>query len=128
MTLANVTDETVADPRIVALMEKVTMVISPDFAKDGYIPDYAPHGCIIEVWMKSGEYYRDQQNRGPWEPTTPPAWDDLMVKFRGCANLVLDARTIEAAAGLLHDLDGLDDITRLTDLIRDPKPELRKAG
>ena len=128
VTLANVTDETVADPRIVALMEKVTMVISPDFAKDGYIPDYAPHGCIIEVWMKSGEYYRDQQNRGPWEPTTPPAWEDLMVKFRGCANLVLDARTIEAAAALLHDLDSLDDITRLTDLIRDPKPELRKAG
>ena len=128
VTLANVTDQTVTDPRIVALMKKVTMVISPDFAKDGYIPDYAPHGCIIEVWMKSGEYVRDQQNRGPWEPTSPPAWADLMVKFRGCADLVLDARTIEAAAGLLHDLDGLDDITRLTDLIRDPKPELRKTG
>jgi 2-methylcitrate dehydratase PrpD len=128
VTLANVTDETVADPRIVELMKKVTMVISPEFAKDGYIPDYAPHGCIIEVWMKSGEYYRDQQNRGPWEPTTPPNWDDLMVKFRGCASMVLDSKSIEATADLLHDLEKIPNVARLTDLVRDPKPEQRKAG
>jgi 2-methylcitrate dehydratase PrpD len=128
VTLANVTDATVADPRIVELMKKVTMVISPDFAKDGYIPDYAPHGCIIEVWMKSGDYYRDQQNRGPWEPMTPPTWDDLMVKFRGCASLVLEAPAIEATAGLLRGLENLQDLSRLTDLVRDPKPALRKAG
>jgi 2-methylcitrate dehydratase PrpD len=128
VTLANVTDETVVDPRVVELMKKVTMVISPEFAKDGYIPDYAPHGCIIEIWMKSGEYYRDQQNRGPWEPTTPPSWSDLMVKFRGCASMILDPKSIEATADLLHDLEKLPNISCLTDLVRDPKPEQRKAG
>ncbi len=128
VTLANVTDETVADARIVDLMQKVTMVISPDFAKDGYLPEYAPHGCIIEIWTKSGEYLRDQQNRGPWEPMTPPTWDDLMVKFRGCASLVLDAPAIESAGDILRRLDALRQVAQLTDLIRNPKLGLRKAG
>jgi hypothetical protein len=73
--------------------------------------------------MKSGEYYCDQQNRGPWEPTTPPSWSDLMVKFRGCASTILDPQTIETTADLLHDLEKLPNVSRLTDLVRDPKPE-----
>ncbi|HUI13544.1 MAG TPA: MmgE/PrpD family protein [Xanthobacteraceae bacterium] len=128
VTLTNVTDAAVADPRIIELMKKVTMVISPDFAKDGYLPDYAPHGCIVEVWTKSGDYFRDQQNRGPWEPLTPPSWSDLMVKFRGCAELVIDPASIEPTADLLHDLEKLEDVAPLTDLIREPRPAMRKAG
>lgn len=55
--------------------------------------------------------------------------DTVGVILGGCtAAPMLDARTIEVAANVLHGLDTLDDITRLTDRIGDPKPGLRKAG
>lgn len=123
VTLANVTEEKVREPRIVALMKKVTMVVSPDFAKHGYIPEHAPHGCRVHIRMKNGEEFVLQENRGPWEPTTPPGWDALFEKYQGCAEAVLDASAIRESADIIRDLENAPDNRRLMDLVRGPAAE-----
>jgi 2-methylcitrate dehydratase PrpD len=123
VTLANVTDEKVSDPQIIALMKKVTMQVSDDFAKYGYLPPHAPHGCRVHIHLKSGQELVQQENRGPWEPTTPPKWEALCEKYRGCAQLVLSDDAITRSMDLLAKLETIPSIHPLIDLIREPNSE-----
>ncbi|MET3794730.1 MmgE/PrpD family protein [Aquamicrobium terrae] len=120
VTLANVTDEKVGDPQVIALMKKVTMQISEDFARHGYLPPHAPHGCRVHVHLKSGLELVQQENRGPWEPTTPPTWEHLSEKYRRCAELVLSDEAIDGSIDLLSRLETVSRIHSLIDLIRQP--------
>lgn len=118
VTLQNVTEERVQDPAIIALMKKVTMVVSQDFAQHGYLPAHAPHGCRIHIYMDDGRELVRQENRGPWEPMTPPDWDALYGKYEGCASLVLDPASVRESADFVCNLDGAADVSPLMQLIQ----------
>ncbi len=118
VVLSSFSDERVRDPKVVDLMRRITVRVSPEFAQYGYMPDHAPHGCIVTIGTRDGARYVRRADRGPWEPPNTPSWEALVEKFRGCAELVLPRDRIEAAAGLVRDLERLDDVRRLMDLVR----------
>lgn len=111
-------EEKIKDPEKRKLMEKVKMVISPELAKFGYNPEQAPYGSTVVMKLKSGEEYTHQVNKGPWEPETPPSWDDVCVKYRGCAELVLKSSQIDDSIGIIHDLEKAQNICHLMDIVR----------
>lgn len=123
VTLASFSDERVRDPELLGLMDKVTMSIRPEYAKDGYNPPYAPYGCVVNVTLKDGRRFSERVDQGPWEPATPPAWDDLVAKFRGSAESVLPETVVDQAVDDIARLEQLEDIGGLMALLRGTRRE-----
>ncbi|MEX2451249.1 MAG: MmgE/PrpD family protein [Rhodospirillales bacterium] len=117
VVIKDVSDESARDPELRRLMERVTMVVSPELAKHGFLPPHAPHGCFATITLKDGSIYEFEQNRGPWEPTTPPDFDALADKFRSCAELVLKDKQIEEAIGIVRHLEDVDNLDRLMEIV-----------
>ncbi len=117
VTLTSFSDDKVKDPGLVALMKKVKMSVWPEYSKHGYNPPHAPYGCLVKITLKNGQQLSRQVDQGPWEPGTPPSWDDLVEKFRSSAELVVPAATVDQIVELVKDLEKLDDISRLMALI-----------
>lgn len=115
--ISSFTDERVRDPQLVALMDRITMMVWPEYAKDGYNPSYAPYGCVVNVKLKDGRAFSERVDQGPWEPGTSPGWDELVAKFRGNAELVLPARAVDQAVDMVSRLETLDDIGALMKLV-----------
>ncbi|MEQ8195433.1 MAG: hypothetical protein RIB59_13185, partial [Rhodospirillales bacterium] len=117
VVIKDVSDESAQDPELRKLMERVTMVVSPELAKHGFLPPHAPHGCHATVTLKDGTVYEYEQNRGPWEPTTPPDFDALADKFRSCAELVIKEKAIEEAVEIVRHLEDVDNLDRLMEIV-----------
>jgi 2-methylcitrate dehydratase PrpD len=94
------------------------MEVSPELAELGYNPEKAPVGCTITVKLKTGEEYSCRLDKGPWEPGTPPSWDELIEKYKSCAELVLTPAKIEASLGIMQNLDRASDLCHLMDIVR----------
>lgn len=117
VTIASFDDARVRDPELTALMQKITMKVWPEYAKDGYNPAYAPYGCIVTVRLQNGREFTERVDQGPWEPGTSPGWDDLAQKFRGNAELVLERPVIDRALEMVANLEALEDIGALMSLL-----------
>lgn len=117
VTLSSFGEERVRDPELTTLMEKITMKIWPEYAKDGYNPSYAPYGCIVNVKLKDGRQFSERVDKGPWEPGTSPSWDDLTEKFRGNAEMVLGKHVVDQAVDLVARLEDMEDISKLMSLL-----------
>jgi 2-methylcitrate dehydratase PrpD len=113
VTVSSFTDERTRDPDIRALIDMITMNIWPEYAKDGYNPSYAPYGCVVNVTLKDGRRYTERVDKGPWEPETPPAWDDVATKFRSNARLVLVESAVEYAIEAVSNLEQMQDVGTL---------------
>jgi len=116
--LSSFSEEKLKDPKMREVMKKVRMVVSPDLAKLGYNPHDAPTGCTTTIKMKKGKRYTRRIDRAPWAPETPPSWEELVGKYRGCAELVLKPQAIEESIQIIRDLEKVDNIFRLMDIVR----------
>ena len=105
VTIADVTDEVVHSPEVAALMRKVRVDVLPEYAAAGYTPPHAPYGCRMEVTLADGTVHAARHDRSGWEPTTPPSWDALAEKFRGCAAPVLSGDAVEACIAIVAKLE-----------------------
>lgn len=111
-------DEKVNDLRVAELMKRIKMTVSPELAALGFNPDIAPFGARVAVRLKDGRELSRRQDKGPWEPETAPSWDELLPKFRSCAERVLDNTHIDDVIGFIAEIESHENITRLMDLIR----------
>lgn len=118
VVISSFSDEKVKDPRIVALMKRVRMAVWPEYAKHGYNPPHAPYGCLVKIRLKDGREFSEQVDKGPWEPATPPSWDDLVEKYRGSAEPVLGRAQCDQSIETVRNLERLDDVSRLMDAVR----------
>lgn len=115
--LADFTHDAVRDPQTVALMKRVEMVVSPEFAALGYNPPEAPSGCIMTMRLKDGAIYTERSEHGPWEPPNIPPWDELLDKFVGASSEVLDATDARRAFAMLQNIDELEGVTDLATIL-----------
>ncbi len=118
VVLTSFSDEKVRDPKILELMEKVTMRVSPELAKLGYSPEIAPYGCTATIRLKSGEEHTCRMDKNPWEPEAPPSWNELIDKYRSCAELVLKPQKIEESIEIITNLEKAESLCRLMDIVR----------
>ena len=118
VTIADVTDEVVHSHEVTALMRKVRVEVLSEYAAAGYTPPHAPYGCRVEITLAGGAVHAAQHDRSGWEPTTPPSWDALAEKFRGCAAPVLSAGAIEACIDIVANLEQAGGIANLMDRVR----------
>ena len=118
VVVKEVNDENAQDTKLRELMGRITMVVSPELAKHGFLPSHAPHGCHITITMKDGSVFNFEQNRGPWEPATTPSFDTLAEKFSSCAELVIDKHHIDEAIDFCRNLENQDNIIDLMDIVR----------
>ena len=118
VVITSFSDEKLGDQRARELMKRVTMTISPELAKLGYNPEIAPYGCTVTIRLKSGEERTCRVDKGPWEPETPPSWDELIEKYRSCASLVLKPQEIEESIEIIRNLERAESLGRLMDIVR----------
>jgi len=112
------TDEKTRDPELLGLLARVKMSIWPEYSKHGYNPPHAPYGCLVNITLRNGQRYSLQVDSGPWEPATPPSWEDLEEKFRGNAELVLPRSTVDNALDMIAQLEKLEDIGAVMALLK----------
>ena len=120
VTIGTFSDERARDAELNALMGKISMKVWPEYAKDGYNPSYAPYGCVVNVQLKDGRTFSERVDKGPWEPETPPGWDDVIAKFRANAELVLPRTVVDEAIETVSRLETLADLSTLMRLLRKP--------
>ncbi len=123
VVIPSFTDEKVADPELLALMKKVRMSVWDEYAKFGYNPPHAPYGCLVRIILKNGQLVSQQVDQGPWEPQTPPSWNDLVEKFRANAEMVLPGHIVDQTVDMVYQLERLDDISELMTLVGNNKGE-----
>ena len=118
VTVADVIDENVRSPEVTALMKKVSVDVLAQYAAAGYTPPDAPYGCRVEITLADGTIHAARHDRSGWEPTTPPSWDALVEKYRGCVAPVLPADAVDASIDIVANIEQADGIRDLMDLIR----------
>jgi len=118
VALSSLSDSRVDDPAIRSVMQRVRMSVWAEYAKHGYNPPHAPYGCLIKIGLKDGRVLSRQVDQGPWEPGTPPSWDDVVEKYRSNAELVLPRDQVDKSIELVSKIEFLDDIRELMDVVR----------
>ena len=109
LTVASFTDERTRDPEVVSLMQGISMRVWEPYARHGYNPAHAPYGCRIEIRLREGTLLSKQADRGPWEPATPPSWDDIVDKFRTNAEGIVPPDRIARIVALVTRLEAVAD-------------------
>ncbi len=107
--IAQFMDRKVRDPRTVALMKRVRLVVDPELERLGY--DLVR--TRVAVRLKDG---RLLERRADVARGTPPnlfSFEDLGEKFRDAAGLVLPKAGVERVFTLIRDLPTLKDLTPL---------------
>ena len=121
--LAQFTEERLQDIRLQELMEKVKYV-HPEGIKgmqglfqyrvgggEGILPE------AVTVRLRDGRQYFKEVPIARGTPGNPMSRDELLAKYRECANLALSPEDIERTIELISNLESLKNITALLDLV-----------
>jgi 2-methylcitrate dehydratase PrpD len=119
--LEDFTDERVADPTLLQLTSKVTVVESSRC--NDIFPNELP--AIIDLTAASGERHVIEvlANRGG--PGNPLSDDELEIKFRACAEPVVPADQLDRLSHALDNLEALPCIGALARLCSDTDDQTR---
>lgn len=107
------TPERFRDPRVLALLKKLTMARHPRYEED--FP--GTFHCRIEITDQSGmRHVQDgKNNRG--HPANPMSDAELAEKFRGLAERVLAPERARAALDALWNLEQIEDVGQLLEAL-----------
>lgn len=108
VTLDRFTDETVNDPRLIALQEKVKATMNRKLK----------FGAKVEVVMKDGTRYQGFRPTPKGDPANPLSFDELEQKFRSMAEAVLPEEKIQGLTEMIRHVDDLDDFQKMFTLVQ----------
>jgi 2-methylcitrate dehydratase PrpD len=102
------------DPRIVALMSRVTMKV------DSTLGATAPPltQARVHIRLRDGRTFTETANGARGYPDNPASATELDEKFLSCATRTIPASSARHALDLLHEIDKLDDVRGLTAMCR----------
>jgi 2-methylcitrate dehydratase PrpD len=104
------TDERAADPRVLALAEKVETFVDPEC--DRVFPRQFP--AMLRVHMRDGSLYEERVMHNRGGPDNPLSDAELHAKFTLNAGRVLDAGTAARLADAVFALESADALMRRT--------------
>ena len=106
-------DEKVRDAKVLEMMKKINLRISPELEKKGFAPSDGPEAAIVEIVMKSGKRYSKRNSFADWRPDHMPSGEALTKKYRDCASLVLSRDKLERSIEQIQSLEKLKTIRKL---------------
>jgi len=106
--MTQVTDKKVNDPVIKGVRDRVTLAVHCDWV-EGKDTAYTRPDVII-VKLKSGTQYTHEVIMPKGSKGNPMSDEELLAKYRDCARLVLDEKTIERCVDLIWELDKLENV------------------
>ncbi|MFC7157070.1 MmgE/PrpD family protein [Halomarina halobia] len=103
-------DDSVGNPEVQAVRERVVFEVDPDLA-------YEPYHTNVAIETTGGETYERTQERPPGTPSDPLSDEELAAKFRMCvarADADIDA---DAAYRRLDALSGQSSVARVLEVL-----------
>ena len=101
------------DPRIAAIMSRVTMRVDPSL--DGTGPPLTQ--ARIGIRLRDGRRVVQAANGARGYPERPPSDDELAAKFMACARRTISDASAERVLGMLRQIDTIENVRALTDLL-----------
>jgi 2-methylcitrate dehydratase PrpD len=109
VTIPMFSDEAIAEPRVLALAERIFMEADPSLEGARTRPS------VVAIALKDGRTFSRRVDSPKGSPESPMSPDELRGKFRACASLVLGEK---AAAEALETLDDLETVPNVASLSR----------
>jgi 2-methylcitrate dehydratase PrpD len=106
--LQDFTDEKINQPQVRRLMEKVKRKIDPAMAMIA---------STINVKLKDGRQLSQHTETPKGWPQNPLTQEELVAKYKDCAQFVLSPGDIARSAELLENLEDIKDITELMNIL-----------
>jgi 2-methylcitrate dehydratase PrpD len=110
VTLAEVSDEKVKDPKILKMAKKVTRTVDPSFK------DY--RSAAVTLKMKDGQMHRHDQEAALGSPELPASREMVEDKFLTNVDGVLPKKRAEAVIDAVAHLEELHRVSELMNLLR----------
>jgi len=107
-------DDKVRDPKVIEMINKINLRISPELEKKGFSPQDGPEAAIVDIHMKGGKRYRTENSFADWRPDNMPSWQTLAEKFRSCASLALPYDRVEQSIKQIQTIEKAKTIRELT--------------
>ena len=104
-------DEKVRDSKIVEMMKKISLRISPELENKGFAPPDGPEAAILEITLKNGKRYSGSKSFADWR--NMPSWEVLAKKYWDCASPVLSRDKLERSIEQIQKLEELKTIGEL---------------
>lgn len=115
LSLAQLNDESLRDPALLALMTRVTMITGPIWDEPGK-RDSAPEGAHVSIRMRGGARFDAFRDKAQGSAVHPLSATQLADKFLACVTPSLGDRR---AAQLLSNLKQLDSASKLREIFLD---------
>lgn len=103
----------IEDPAVQALCEKISVHIDEKYTKE-YPKNW---GCEMRVRTKDGRVLESLVWNGKGGPDNPMTKEDLVIKFKSLAGVILDDRQMDAVVDAVYNLENIRDINELTKLL-----------
>jgi 2-methylcitrate dehydratase PrpD len=112
--LAQFTNATVQRDDVKQMIEKVTYYVDPEAEAAGY----DKMTSLLRITLKSGKVITGRSNFGKGSPANPMSFDEVAVKFRGCAEYVgWPAAKTEGVIEFVKTLETAPDVGKLSALV-----------
>jgi 2-methylcitrate dehydratase PrpD len=102
------------DPRIAALMSRVTMRVDPSLDRTG--PPLTQ--ARIDILLRDGRRLGQAASGARGYPDRPASDAELYAKFMACARRTISDASAERALGVLRHIDEIQDVRTLTDALQ----------
>ena len=109
-SLAEFTDRAVLDPRAQAMIGKVRVIPAPELNDN-------INSAVVKVLLRDGRTFTERVDITTGHPKKPMTLEQIAGKFRSCAAGAIGEKKREELIRLVFDLEGTDEIGRLTALL-----------
>jgi 2-methylcitrate dehydratase PrpD len=112
--LAQFSNSVVQRPDVQQMIDKVRYYIDPEAEAAGY----DKMTSILKITLKNGNVINGRANFGKGSPANPMSYDEVAVKFPGCAEYVgWPKDKTDELIGLVKSLEEAADVSRLASLL-----------
>lgn len=112
-TIAEYTNESIRDPKVLELAKKVTWELDPEAEK--VYPKYYP--CTVIVKMKDGSTYTSHVDYPKGDPENPVTWEEAVEKFRFMAGHHAGTVEQDKIIDLVSRLETLENLDELSEVL-----------
>lgn len=117
------TNEKLTNPKVLALADKVEIMIDPKIDKlwrNNLIPS------LVQITTQDGKTFSKLIEYPLWSPQRPATRDEVENKFRNLASFVLENEQIENIVQKVRKLEEVSDVSELAEQLSVQKPVLRR--